>query len=484
MDFDKFVEKDMLEFLDQQAMLIAEKAAGLREEEFDLYEITKDYSKEITEALKDEDLAKAKKIFEDVKNKYIKAPPNSMSKKRLYTIMEEIYERIKDFEAKEEGKKNLFDTIKDYEEKGLFKMPEMFQGKEMDTLSLLLSTIAYKEKELERISVKKPITDADAERAIKLYRDLKELVKRIPDSAQKEKSKVYDATLSWYYTIKKMKEKMITEEQTKVQKAIDQEKKLADEKNINELLEEVRKLKEEIIKSHFRISEYVKKKELKKSIEEYKRLKDLCEQFPHEMEEEKTALLADALSLYESIRKLKQSLVQEGKLSEAENEEEKLDTKNREEISKEIHERLGRIKAMLANKNTQGAIQEYKNLNEIFQTYPDEPIEEKKHLYDSIVSAHKDIKIIDADFQRKNATDNENTNRIKKDLDETNAMLDKGMIEEASHKLLEAKHKIQLLPAEDFDDKYLLLKEVEKLEHKLLFVQNVQKINAPKIVQQ
>jgi hypothetical protein len=129
MDFDKFVEKDMMEFLDKQAMLAAEKAAGLREEEFDLYEITKDYTKEITDALKEGDLRKAQKIFEDVKNRYLKAPDNSLSKKRFYTIMEEIYERIKDYEAREEGKKNLFETIKEYEEKGFFTRPDLFEGK-------------------------------------------------------------------------------------------------------------------------------------------------------------------------------------------------------------------------------------------------------------------------------------------------------------------------------------------------------------------
>jgi len=100
MDFDKFVERDIMEFLDKQAMLVAEKADGIREEEFDLYEITKDYAKEISETLKNEDLKKAKQIFEDVKTRYQKAPDSSLSKKRLYTIMEEIYERIKDYEGK------------------------------------------------------------------------------------------------------------------------------------------------------------------------------------------------------------------------------------------------------------------------------------------------------------------------------------------------------------------------------------------------
>ena len=50
----------------------------------------------------------------------------------------------------------------------------------------------------------------------------------------------------------------------------------------------------------------MKNRKLKESIQEYKHLKTLCEAFPQHLEEEKTALLADALSMYEQIKKLKQ----------------------------------------------------------------------------------------------------------------------------------------------------------------------------------
>src|SRR4030043_1668098 len=140
MDFEKFIEKDIIEFLDEQTMMAAEKAAELREEEFDLYEITEDYSREITKALKEGNLRKAQEIFEDVKNKFTKAPENALSKRRFYIIMEEIYEKIKDYEANEEGKKSLFETIREYEEKGLFAKRDGTKKKDTGSISLPLRT--------------------------------------------------------------------------------------------------------------------------------------------------------------------------------------------------------------------------------------------------------------------------------------------------------------------------------------------------------
>ncbi len=480
MDFDKFVERDILEFLDAQAMLIAEKAAGIREEEFDLYEITKDYSKEISEALKSEDLKKAKQIFEDVKNRYQKASDTSLSKKRLYTIMEEIYERIKDYEEKDEGKKNLFETIKEYEEKGLFEMPTVVSGKEPNSINLILSAIAEKEKELERITVKKPFKNEDLQIAVKSYRELKGLIQKIPDSSSREKENIYDSALSWYYIIKKLKERIVDDEQAKASQLAQAEAKPEERKNVEQILDDVRNLKGEIVRSHMKIADYIKKRDLKSSIEEYGNLKKLCEQFPQEMEEEKTALLADALSLYDSINKLKASLANQGIIERADIKEQGKEKDDRERIKHEINSKLEIIKSLFMQKNTPGAISEYNELRELFNSYPEQPAEEKKQLYEEIMRAHKDVKMLENNLKRKSPFyDSDNVANIKKILESVNAFLDNGKVEEATNNLLEAKHRTQLLPKEAYDDKYNLVKEIEKIEHKLIFVKNVKRIVPP-----
>jgi len=486
MDFDKFIERDIMEFLDNQAMLVAEKAAGIREEEFDLYEINKDYAKEISDALKNEDLKKAKQIFEDVKTQYQKAANNSLSKKRLYTIMEEIYERIKDYEEKDEGKKSLFETIKDYEEKGLFAAPPDTATAASNepgagTGTLIFSIIAEKEKELERISTKKPFKYEDLEAAVNAYRRLKELIQKIPESEPQKKEKIYDAALSWYYIIKKLKEKLIAEGQIKTAQATQPESK-PEKKNVEQILQEVRKLKEEIVRSHTKIADCIKNRDLKDSIEEYSHLKQLCEQFPQEMEEEKTTLLADALSLYESINKLKTALAKQGVTEQAAAKEQTREAEDKEKIKNEIRTKLEIIKNLFMQKNTPGAISEYNTLRALFNTYPEQPAEEKKQLYDSIINAHKNMKMLEDNLKSKSPYyDSDSAKAIKRILESTHALLDSGKVEEATHNLLEAKHQAQLLPKEDFDDKYSLVKEIEKLEYKLTFVRNVQKIVPPQM---
>jgi hypothetical protein len=481
MDFDKFIEKDILEFLDQQAMLVAEKAAGLREEEFDLYEINKDYSKDIDSALKEEDLKKAQKIFEDIKNRYMAAPSNSLSKKRLYIIMEEIFERIKDYETKEEGKKSLFETIRDYEQKGFFKMPELFQGKESDNVGLVLSSIISKEKALEQLTSKKPMSQEDLQKAVQHYRELKELTKRIPATSQKEKEKAYDSALSWYYTLKKIQDTIGTAHEAKDSQKKIEEKKVEDEKLIEQKLNEIRVLKEALVESHSKIARFVMKKDLRNSILEYKRMRNLLDQFPQEMEAEKTALLADALSLYDSIQKLKMDLGAKEDAGLIEQEEIKSEARSREQIKSDINKKIEMIKSLLAQKQGAKAVDEYKKIKELFQSYPEEPIDDKKQLFDKITSAHKDIKLMDTDLKKSiSAQDKERISSIDPILKEAHELLDKGKTEEATHRLLEAKHRIQLLPNESFDDKYRLLKDVEVLEHKLLFVKNYSKISTPK----
>ncbi|MBW2990473.1 hypothetical protein KY348_02080 [Candidatus Woesearchaeota archaeon] len=477
MDFDKFLERDIIEFLDEQTMKVAEKAAGLREEEFDLYEITQDYSKEINEALKEGDLRKARKVFEEVKNKYIKAPETSLSKKRFYIIMEEIYQRIKDYEAKEEGKKSLFETIKEYEATGLFTKPELLKERETQRVSIILSSINRKEKKLEKITSQRPLRPEDFREAIKTYREVKELIRRIPNTYAKDKSRAYGSALSWYYTLKKLKQGFGDK------KIFEKEKKARKREPVEKKLEEIRRFKQEIIKSHTKIAGYLKNKELVKSMEEYRHLKELCEHLPIEMEEEKTALLADALSLYESIKKMKKSLDEKQARLFAEKKEGRIEAGREEEIKNKIWAKLRTIRALLEKKDAYNAIGEYRELKEIFNQYPEHFFEEKNRFYQEILGAHKDIKQLENELKEKTEPRGRiESADINTALGEIHALLDKGSAEQATHKLLEIKHRIQMLPKENFDEKYKLLKEVEKLEHKLVFVKNINNIDTPNVI--
>ncbi|HYD03583.1 MAG TPA: hypothetical protein VEC16_04745 [Alphaproteobacteria bacterium] len=102
MDLEQYLEKDILVFLDSKIEVkgVAKKD---REEEYGLYN-TKDYLKELNIALENDELSKAKKLFDELKNAYSKMPKNSSERKKVYAILEKMYEKIQEYVEIKEGK--------------------------------------------------------------------------------------------------------------------------------------------------------------------------------------------------------------------------------------------------------------------------------------------------------------------------------------------------------------------------------------------
>jgi tetratricopeptide (TPR) repeat protein len=92
MEFDQFLEKDILSFLDGK-IEHKHKGAVDREEEYGLY-LTKDYMKELTSSLDNDELTKAKKLFDELKQTYNNLPKNSLERKKIYTLLEQMYAKI------------------------------------------------------------------------------------------------------------------------------------------------------------------------------------------------------------------------------------------------------------------------------------------------------------------------------------------------------------------------------------------------------
>jgi hypothetical protein len=586
MDFDRFIEKDILSFLDKRTVEIASQAAHLREEEFSLFEISSDYSKDLNEALKDGNIARARQILEEVKIKYVQAPEGSSSKKRLYSVIEEMYERIRDFE---EGNthSSLLDTIKGYEKKVLLSNQNAFSNKKDEELALVLSTISLKEKEIEELLSQDDLSSMDIEKAAKDYKELKDLVNKIPVDKVELKSKMSDKAVGLYKEIRKAINNKTKEEMPEKDPA--QEARLLDER-----LEEVRMIKENIVAAHTSISQSLRKKDLTTAVKEYRKLKNLCESFPRELPEEKTALLAEAVSLYEKIsglkaylqrknkhhviqanteqsqkpiapeqqishlkfvhatgdaihdllnevdvshRKIEEHLMQEdikgavaeyahlkllcSKYPKENDPEEKVsllagalaafesirraketiarrkkeehekrlqeeeDAARFSQLRSELLEKISKVKELLAQKDSQGAIKAYADLKEFFNNYPDDELEQKKQLYEEILSAHFDMSLLDKDFKNKSPISSmDKIAEIKAGIRRSESFISKSRLEDAGHEILEVKHKIALLPREEFDEKYTLLKETEELEHKLIVEKNLESAEDKKILLQ
>lgn len=102
MDFEQYLEKDIITFLDGK---IEKKENVLidREEEYGIY-MAKDYLKELSYALDNEELTKAKRLFDDLKLRFSTLPKNSLERKKVYSLLEKMYAKIQNYVKIKEGK--------------------------------------------------------------------------------------------------------------------------------------------------------------------------------------------------------------------------------------------------------------------------------------------------------------------------------------------------------------------------------------------
>jgi len=102
MDFEQYLEKDIITFLDGK---IDKKENVLidREEEYGIY-MARDYLKELSYALDNEELTKAKRLFDDLKAKFSLLPKSSLERKKVYALLEKMYDKIQNYVKIKEGK--------------------------------------------------------------------------------------------------------------------------------------------------------------------------------------------------------------------------------------------------------------------------------------------------------------------------------------------------------------------------------------------
>jgi tetratricopeptide (TPR) repeat protein len=92
MELDEFLEKDIINFLDAR-IENKDRSVVDREEEYGLY-LNKDYLKELDAALDNDELTRAKKLFDELKDNYNKLPKTSLERKKIYTVLEKMYAKI------------------------------------------------------------------------------------------------------------------------------------------------------------------------------------------------------------------------------------------------------------------------------------------------------------------------------------------------------------------------------------------------------
>jgi hypothetical protein len=88
MEFEQYLERDILTFLDSK-IYKKENTSIDREEEYGLY-LTRDYLKELNYALDNDELTRAKKLFDELKVNYSRLPKSSVERKKIYSLLEKM----------------------------------------------------------------------------------------------------------------------------------------------------------------------------------------------------------------------------------------------------------------------------------------------------------------------------------------------------------------------------------------------------------
>jgi len=102
MELEQYLEKDIITFLEGKIDK-KENVVIDREEEFGIY-LTRDYLKELSYALDNDELTKAKRLFDELKKAFARLPKSSIERKKTYALLEKMYDKIQNYVKIKEGK--------------------------------------------------------------------------------------------------------------------------------------------------------------------------------------------------------------------------------------------------------------------------------------------------------------------------------------------------------------------------------------------
>ncbi len=112
---EELLEDDIQRFLDEKAGFPIDKKKAVREEEQGVFSLDKDFVKETEQALKKNDLEKAKKVFEELKNIYSQLKYSDIEKAKIFRVLDRVHIKIKDYLISRQKEKDIYQEISDFE---------------------------------------------------------------------------------------------------------------------------------------------------------------------------------------------------------------------------------------------------------------------------------------------------------------------------------------------------------------------------------
>jgi tetratricopeptide (TPR) repeat protein len=302
MSLNKFLEENIREFLDNELMQRQGKKTP-REDETALFNISIDYAKETRIALDEGNTTKAREIFDTLKKQYNKMSDDDFTKEKLYKILEEVFQAIKEYMEKKDQKIPLEQEIKDLDQKKVFKdFPKMPPKPELKPSGMFtekkLKVPEPPKEETKKEAPKKEEKPAEEPEPKKEEKPKEEEPpKETPEKALEQE---IDQTID---EEKKVREEIKKEEPKKVEEIRKELKKKEEVAEFNKIKEDA-KLRKEVKEKIDNIRKGIKQKDLKNSILAYRELKTLLQKHPDRLHQEKEELLKDLMSYYHQIKML------------------------------------------------------------------------------------------------------------------------------------------------------------------------------------
>lgn len=225
MDLSKYLQEQIREFLEEKTKQKKDMLNKIREEEIDVFSIEKDYAKETQKALEENDVKKAKNIFDELRKTYNSLEKDDEKRNKYYAILEEVYVKIDKYLESQKDEKSLSQELKDFKntpEKREFEQKALQDEEKYEQLDKNL-------KEIQQ-NLTKALKEENIDNAINYYKEYKQTFSTYPGDDLNRKVNWYKKVLQSYNDIINLKKEL--KEHHK--EAIEEQKKEHQKENIKQ----------------------------------------------------------------------------------------------------------------------------------------------------------------------------------------------------------------------------------------------------------
>jgi len=111
LSIEELLKQDLIRFLDERTEQRLDRKKIVRQEEANLFVLTKDYSKEVREALAKDQVGHAKELFDELRKKYNAMAYHHIDKAKFYRILEDAYKQIRNYLTEKKKERDLYQEM-------------------------------------------------------------------------------------------------------------------------------------------------------------------------------------------------------------------------------------------------------------------------------------------------------------------------------------------------------------------------------------